>query len=159
MRWNPSASEYNREISALDSHRSVGLSRYVVGLDLGTTNCAMAYVDTDQSPWTIATFLIPQVVAPGQIEPRETLPSFLYQPALGEFAAGSLKLPWQKADPPEVVGQFARDHGTLVPGRMAASAKSWLCHSGVDRTADLLPWHASEDVRLMSPVAVSSRYL
>lgn len=119
----------------------------------------MAYVDTDHSPWSIETFPIPQIVAPGQIEARETLPSFLYQPALGEFDAGSLKLPWQKADPSDIVGQFARDHGTLVPGRMVASAKSWLCHPGVDRTADLLPWHASEDVRLMSPVAVSARYL
>src|SRR5262245_23442969 len=95
-------------------------SRYVVGLDLSTTNSALAYVDTEESPWRIATFLIPQVIAPGQIEPRETLPSFLYQPAKGEFPAGSLKLPWQKVDPTEIVGQFARDHGTLVPGRLVA---------------------------------------
>ncbi len=134
-------------------------SRYVVGLDLGTTNSALAYVDTDASPWSIETLAIPQIVAPGQIEARDGLPSFLYQPALGEFAAGSLRLPWQKADPPDIAGQFARDHGTAVPGRMVASAKSWLCHPGVDRTADLLPWHAAEDVRLMSPVAVSARYI
>lgn len=146
-------------MTAFDSHTAPAASRYVVGLDLGTTNSALAFVDTDRSPWTIETFSLPQVVAPGQIEARETLPSFLYQPALGEFAAGSLKLPWQKSDPSEIVGQFARDHGTLVPGRMVASAKSWLCHPGVDRTADLLPWHASEDVRLMSPVAVSARYI
>lgn len=134
-------------------------SRFVVGLDLGTTNSALAYVDTDASPWRIETFLIPQLVAPGQIEARETLPSFLYQPAAGEFAAGSLRLPWQTSDPAEITGQFARDHGTLVPGRLVASAKSWLCHPGVDRTADLLPWHGASDVRRLSPVAVSARYL
>ena len=138
---------------------SLALSRFVVGLDLGTTNSALAYVDTGESPWRITTCLIPQVVAPGQIEARETLPSFLYQPAAGEFPAGSLKLPWQKTDPAEIVGQFARDHGTLVPGRLVFSAKSWLCHPGVDRTADLLPWHGAGDVRRLSPVAVSARFL
>jgi hypothetical protein len=134
-------------------------SRYVVGLDLGTTNSALAYVDTEVTPWRIETFSIPQLVAPGQVEARETLPSFLYQPASGEFPAGSLRLPWQKDDPGEIVGQFARDHGTLVPGRLVASAKSWLSHSGVDRTADVLPWHGAPDVRRLSPVAVSARYV
>ncbi len=133
-------------------------SRFVVGLDLGTTNSAMAYVDTMERPRRIHTFAVPQVVAPGQIEARETVPSFHYQPASGEFAAESLRLPWpSKAD--YVVGHFARDHGTLVPGRMIASAKSWLCHTGVDRTADLLPWQGAEDVDRLSPVAVSARYL
>ena len=124
-------------------------SRFVVGLDLGTTNSAMAYVDTDETPRRICTFAIPQVVAPGQLEARDTLPSFHYQPASGEF--------------PErdgyIVGHFARDHGTLVPSRMISSAKSWLCHAGVDRTADLLPWQGAEDVERLSPVTASARYL
>jgi hypothetical protein len=134
-------------------------SRFVVGLDLGTTNSAMAYVDTEELPRRIHTFAVPQVVAPGQIEARDTLPSFHYQPATGEFAAGSMRVPWQKSDAGYFVGQFARDHGTLVPGRMISSAKSWLCHAGVDRTAELLPWQGAEDVERLSPVTVSARYL
>ena len=133
-------------------------SRFVVGLDLGTTNSAMAYVDTAESPRKIRTFAVPQVVAPSQIEARDTLPSFHYQPADGEFSEGALTLPWSNPHA-SIVGQFARDHGTVVPGRMIASAKSWLCHPGVDRTADLLPWHGEGDVKTLSPVMVSSRYL
>ncbi|MEN6406936.1 MAG: Hsp70 family protein [Thermoguttaceae bacterium] len=134
-------------------------SRYVVGFDLGTTNSAVTYVDTTQSPWRIQTFAVPQLVAPGQVEARETLPSFHYQPAAGELSAGALRLPWQKTDPAYAVGFFARDHGATAPGRLIASAKSWLCHSGVDRTAALLPWQGADDVERLSPVEVSSRYL
>lgn len=136
-------------------------SRFVVGLDLGTTNSAMAYVDTNETPRRIRTFAIPQVVVPGQIEARDTLPSFHYQPASGEFPDGSTRMPWPSVPsaPDSIVGHFARDHGTLVPGRLIASAKSWLCHNGVDRTADLLPWQGAEDVERLSPVAVSARYL
>lgn len=133
-------------------------SRYVVGLDLGTTNSAMAYVDTAERVRRIRTFSIPQVVAPGVVESRETLPSFHYEPANGEFPAHALELPWSDSQR-YVVGQFARDHGTLVPGRLISSAKSWLCHNGVDRNGDLLPWQGSEDVERLSPVAVSARYL
>ena len=133
-------------------------SRFIVGLDLGTTNSAMAYVDTAERVRRIQIFPVPQVVAPGLIESRDTLPSFHYQPAKGEFAAGALRLPWSEAGD-VVVGQFARDHGTLVPGRLISSAKSWLCHGGVDRNADLLPWQGTEDVERLSPVAVSARYL
>lgn len=136
-------------------------SRFVVGLDLGTTNSAMAYVDAHETPRRIRTFAIPQVVAPGQIEARDTLPSFHYQPASGEFPDDSTRMPWSNIPdaPAVVVGHFARDHGTLVPGRMISSAKSWLCHAGVDRTADLLPWQGAEDVERLSPIAVSARYL
>lgn len=133
-------------------------SRFVVGLDLGTTNSAMAYVDTNERPRRIRTFAVPQVVAPGQIEARETLPSFHYQPGIGEFPAKSLKLPWSTNED-HIVGHFARDHGTLVPGRMIVSAKSWLCHNGVDRTGELLPWQGAEDVDRLSPVTVSARYI
>lgn len=133
-------------------------SRFIVGLDLGTTNSAMAYLDTTEQPRRIHTFAVPQVVAVDQIESRETLPSFHYQPASGEFPDTSIRLPWKEA-PNYVVGHFARDHGMLVPGRMIASAKSWLCHPGVDRTADLLPWQGADDVERLSPVTVSARYL
>jgi molecular chaperone DnaK (HSP70) len=134
-------------------------SRFVVGIDLGTTNSAMAYVDTSAEPWRVETFAVPQLVAPGQVEAREVLPSFHYQPAGGELPAGALRLPWSNAEPGHTVGFFARDHGALVPGRLIASAKSWLCHGGVDRTADLLPWQGAEDVDRLSPVEVSARYL
>ena len=134
-------------------------SRYVVGVDLGTTNSAVTYVDTTESPWQVRTFAVPQLVAPGQIEARETLPSFHYQPATGEFRPEDLKLPWQQEPAGYFVGFFARDHGVVSPGRLIASAKSWLCHSGVDRLAPLLPWHGAADVDRISPVEASARYL
>ena len=134
-------------------------SRYVVGMDLGTTNSAVAYVDTHEPNWRVRDFPVPQLIGPNEIEARETLPSFHYQPAEGEFSAGALKLPWSQEEPDYVVGFFARDHGALVPGRMIASAKSWLSHTGVDRTTDLLPWHGAADVARLSPVAASARYL
>lgn len=134
-------------------------SRFVVGIDLGTTNSAVALVDTHQDPWRVETLPVWQLVAPAEVEQRETLPSFHYEPAAGEFAEEALKLPWSESPETYAVGFFARDHGAKVPGRLVASAKSWLCHSGVDRTAGLLPWHGAPDVSRVSPVEVSSRYL
>ena len=134
-------------------------SRFVVGIDLGTTNSAVCYIDTVDARWQIHTLAIPQVVAPGEVEARETLPSFHYEAAVGEFARGALRLPWDTTEPRYSVGIFARDHGGTVPGRMITSVKSWLCHSGVDRTAAILPWHSTADVERLSPVTVSSRYL
>jgi len=133
--------------------------RYVVGIDLGTTNSAVTYVDTDESPWRVRTFAVAQVVAPGVVERRETLPSFHYQPAEGEFGQRALRCPWHVDEPDHAVGFFARDQGAVVPGRLIVSAKSWLCHSGVDRTAELLPWHGAADVERLSPVEASARYL
>ena len=92
-------------------------SRYVVGFDLGTTNSAVCYVDTEEEPWRVRTFRVPQLVAPGQVEARESLPSFLYQPAPGELPADALRLPWHAEDGTHAVGFFARDHGATVPGR------------------------------------------
>jgi hypothetical protein len=143
-------------------------SRYVVGFDLGTTNSAVTYVDSTEEPWHVRVFAVPQLVAAGQVEARETVPSFHYQPAAGELPPAALRLPWTVAgvpgtpgrdEPPHIVGFFARDHGAVVPGRLISSAKSWLCHSGVDRTAALLPWHGAADVQRLSPVEVSARYL
>jgi len=134
-------------------------ARFVVGIDLGTTNSAVCYVDTHQRPWQIRTFPIPQLVAPGQVENREILPSFHYQPAPGEFPPGSVRLLWSEEEQKYIIGFFARDHGALVPGRLVSSAKSWLCHSGVDRTAKLLPWHAATDCEKISPIEASARYL
>ena len=131
-------------------------SRFVVGVDLGTTNSAVSFVDTQQSDWEIVTLRIPQLVAPFQIEERETLPSFHYQATEAEVSGGMLGLPWQDEKPGYGVGTLARDEGVSKPGRLIASAKSWLSHSGVDRTADLLPWQGDADVQQLSPVEASS---
>jgi molecular chaperone DnaK (HSP70) len=137
------------------------VSRYIVGIDLGTTNCVVAYVDTqiaDADHPSIQLLHIPQLVAPGDVEERDMLPSFLYLPSGREFPAGSLALPWAE-DLPFVVGTLARTRGAEVPGRLIASAKSWLCHVGVDRTAPILPWGGGEDLKKMSPLEVSAQYL
>ncbi len=143
-------------------------SRYVVGIDLGTTNSAVCYVDTHERHWRVQVLEIPQLVAPGQTEARDTLPSFHFQPP-GTSPKSKVQSPksqtnlgpWTLDLGPSapVVGFMAREYGSAAPGRLIASAKSWLCHTGVDRTADLLPWHAASDVERISPVEASSRYL
>src|SRR4051812_34538025 len=138
------------------------MSRYVVGIDLGTTNSALAYADTRESTpeatAPIKTLAIPQIVGLNDVAERPVLPSFLYLSSTKEFPAGSTDLPW-KSPPDRVVGAFARDHGAKVPGRLVSSAKSWLSHAGVDRRAALLPWAAADDVSRVSPVAASTAYL
>jgi hypothetical protein len=137
------------------------MPRYLVGIDLGTTNSALAYVDLAKKARArpdVQTFLVPQLVAPGEVSERPLLPSFLYLPGPHDLPTGATALPW---DPQakEVVGEFARQHGARVPGRLVSSAKSWLSHSGVDRSAALLPWGAPPDVPRLSPLDVSARYL
>ena len=134
-------------------------ARYVVGIDLGTTNSAVMYVDTQESPWQVRSFLVPQLVAPHQVEARETLPSFHFQSATPTAQEGALKLPWSQENRDTCVGVMARDEGTKTPSRLIASAKSWLCHSGVDRSAKLLPWQGAADVDRLSPVEASARFL
>ena len=139
---------------------SVTPSRYVVGIDLGTTNCSLAYVDTgagDDAPRP-TDLPIPQVVQPGVVEERPLLPSFLYLPGANELPAGSLKLPWD-ANRDYAVGEFARQQGSLVPTRLVSSAKSWLCHPGIDRRSAVLPWKAPDNARKLSPLEASVRYL
>lgn len=134
-------------------------ARFVVGLDLGTSNCALAFVDLDRGPGAVLEdFPIPQLQAPGVVGSEPTLPSAAYLPALGEFPEGSLRMPWEEVGG-MVVGEFARRHGSRVPGRLVVSAKSWLCHAGVDRTAPILPWGAPDDVVRVSPVEASAAYL
>jgi len=135
-------------------------SRFVVGIDLGTTNTALAYVDTSvpvdrARPEALG---IPQVVNPGEVAERPLLPSFLYLPGPGEVPAGSLNLPWSE-NLDYAAGEFARNFGGQVPTRLVASAKSWLCHPGVDRKANVLPWKAHDDARKISPLEASIRYL
>ena len=134
-------------------------TRFVVGIDLGTTNCALAYVDTGAGgDPKVQPFLIPQVVNPGEVADRALLPSNLYLPGPGEQPAGAMKLPWD-ADRDYAVGEFAKNFGAKVPTRLVSSAKSWLCHTGVDRKAAILPFRAGENDRRISPVDASVRYL
>ncbi len=138
------------------------MSRYVVGIDLGTTNCALAYADTQgmgaEAPVPLRALALPQVVGLNDVAERPVLPSFWYLPSDREFPPGALDLPWKKkAD--RVVGTFAREHGAKVPGRLVGSAKSWLSHPGVDRRAALLPWSAPADVARVSPVEAATAYL
>jgi hypothetical protein len=133
--------------------------RYVVGIDLGTTNSAIAFVDTaaGEAP-PIERMEIPQVVAPGQVDGRPTLPSFLFLAGGADVPEGALALPWAEARP-FAAGEWARSRGAEVPARLVSSAKSWLCHPGVDRTAPILPFGAGEDVDKISPVQAAARYL
>jgi molecular chaperone DnaK (HSP70) len=132
-------------------------ARYLVGIDLGTTNTACAYVDT-RAGRDVHVFDVPQLVAPAEVRPRPTLPSFLYLAGEHDLAPGSLALPWDAARP-WCVGELAREQGARVPGRLVSSAKSWLCHGAVDRTAAILPWGAGPDVPRVSPVEASARTL
>ena len=112
-------------------------SRYVIGIDLGTTHTVLSYVDTEAAadgPPQVQVLQVPQTVAPGAVEARANLPSFMYLASGHEFPAAALDLPWAKART-YTVGELARQQGSSVPMRMVSSAKSWLCHAGVDRTA------------------------
>jgi hypothetical protein len=138
-------------------------ARYVIGIDLGTTNSALAYaeIQADPDPFAPANVQlmpIPQLVNPGEVRDENLLPSFLYLPGGSDFPAGTLALPWDE-ERAFVVGQLAQKRGAENVGRLVSSAKSWLSHSGVDRTSALLPFRAPEGVAKISPVDASRRYL
>lgn len=134
--------------------------RYAIGIDLGTTHCALSYqrLDAEKGRGAQQAVLpVPQLTSPGTVESKQLLPSFLYLPTDSEFPAGSLALPWNKSAP--VAGELARTHGGKVPTRLVASAKSWLTHPTVDRRADILPWQAPPDVQRISPVDAAAKLL
>ena len=131
---------------------------FLIGIDLGTTNCAVAAVDTRRRDPRAETFRIPQLTAPGVVEPWPVLPSFLYFPEPDEVAGGGVALPWDP-HPAAIVGVLARERGALAPARQVASAKSWLAHPAVDRRAAFLPWGSTDAAPRMSPVEASARYL
>ncbi len=137
-------------------------SRYLIGVDLGTTNSVVAYYDSQtapgEGPSRTEVFDVAQVVAPGELRTVPALPSFLYFPTEAEIASGSLGLPWE-THPTAIAGVMARDQGALVPGRQVSSAKSWLCQGAIDRTADILPRDAEPTEPRISPVEASARYL
>ena len=133
------------------------MSAYLVGIDLGTSNTVVAYAAAGDD--AIRLLEIPQLTGPGEVAPQPLLPSVRYHPAAGELDPASLALPWAGAAEDAVIGRYARDLGARVPGRLVASAKSWLSHPGVDRSAAILPWGAPDDVAKVSPLAASASYL
>ena len=140
--------------------------RFVIGIDLGTTNCAVAYADLQgekDARANIRLFKIPQLTGPGEVSRLSVLPSFLYLPGAYDLSSEALQLPWGKAPcttgPSQFVGAFARDHGAKIPSRLVASAKSWLCHPHADRKARILPWGAGSDVYRVSPIQATAAYL
>lgn len=135
--------------------------RFSIGIDLGTTHCALAFVDigaSDGENTSYGVLDVPQLSAPGTVEQQPLLPSFLYLPHASELADGDLGLPWSDAQD-YAVGEFARARGALTPIRLVSSAKSWLCHPGVDRRAAILPSDAPPEVARVSPLEASTRYL
>ena len=138
------------------------MARYSIGIDLGTTNCAVSFLNLEDNKarGRDQTMLpIPQLTSTGTVEEKLLLPSFLYLPAAQEFPAGSTQLPWEVKNNDYFVGEFARSHGSKVPARLVSSAKSWLSHSGVDRLSAILPWMSPEGIPRISPVDVSASYL
>lgn len=138
------------------------MPRYAIGIDLGTTNCALAWVDLQRAARratpTVETFPITQWVAPGDVGAGPLLPSCLFAPVESEATAGAHGLPWGDCSG-WIVGTAARKEGAVVPSRLVTSAKSWLCHPGVDRRAPILPWHADETTPRLSPVEASALLL
>ncbi|UZE96330.1 Hsp70 family protein [Alkalimarinus alittae] len=143
--------------------------QYLIGIDLGTTNTVVAYADMQRplTPDNCQIFEIEQLVAAGEVAKRPLLPSFRYHPTKGELSESDLVLPWSGSVESElsgelsqvVVGEWARELGAKVDGRQVVSAKSWLSHPQVDRSADILPWAGAEGVDKVSPVLASSSYL
>jgi len=135
-------------------------AKYIVGIDLGTTNSALACCDATaaEQESRIEICSIPQLVNPNEVAERTLLPSFIYIPGEFDFPKGSLALPWEP-EPKFVIGELARKRGAESPNRLVASAKSWLGYGAVDRTAPILPWQAPEDVPKLSPVEASSQFL
>ncbi len=143
------------------------VAKYAVGIDLGTSNTVLAYAELQAensaggAPGPVKLFEVEQLVAPGSVSALPLLPSVRYQAGAGELAAADLQLPWrtEATAAPVVAGTLARQLGAQAPGRLVASAKSWLSHTGVDRLAPILPWGSPPDVPKVSPVEASASYL
>lgn len=139
-------------------------ARYAIGIDLGTTNCVVAKTElaldirvSEEAP-PVEVVSIPQLTKPGEVEIRNQLPSFLYQAHESELAETDIALPWT-TKPNALVGTIARHLGSKTPLRLVSSAKSWLCHGGIDRRAEFLPLNSPDDVAKISPLMSSVRYL
>jgi len=133
-------------------------ARWIVGIDLGTTHTALAAIDLQRAAGAspvVEVLELPQLVARGTLEARTLLPSFLY---FGHESEGALALPWD-AERRFAVGELARGRAAESPARVISSAKSWLCHDGVDRRGSILPLGAPDDIEKVSPVEATFRYL
>lgn len=135
-------------------------TKYSVGIDLGTTHCVLSYVDLtkDEDDIIQEVMAIPQLTSPGVVEDKKQLPSFLYLAHDAEIAEGTTTLPWT-AKPDYLVGEIARNLGSKTPIRLVASAKSWLCHAGVNCKEPILPSESPEDVDRISPFQATKSYL
>ncbi len=133
-------------------------AKYILGIDLGTTNSVLAYAATDTEEPEVRLLPVPQLVSAGTTEARTSLPSFAHLAAEHELGSGSFDLPWAK-DQDFAVGELARQRAAEAPDRTVGAAKSWLCHHRVDRRQPILPWNAPTDVSKISPVVTSQRYL
>lgn len=137
------------------------MPKYTVGIDLGTTHCVLSYADLanlEQDEFSQQVMPIPQLTAPGTVEDKLQLPSFIYQTHAAELAEGAAVLPWT-SKPQHLVGEIARNMGSKTPIRLVSSAKSWLCHSGVDCKSPILPSDAPEEVERISPFQATVAYL
>lgn len=134
-------------------------ARYIVGIDLGTTNIVVSFCDLLDEQHEIKIFHIPQFVAPGEIAFKDTLPAFCYFPNKKMLEEKQFVLPWEE-QPNYVIGFHARNSGAESPSHFISSVKSWLCHPGVDRRGKILPWGISDDTCLkVSPLEVTANYL
>src|SRR3954453_3852561 len=132
-------------------------ARFSLGIDLGTSNCVMALTDLENNRTEVLP--VPQILAPNQMGEKPTLASATYLPHPEEFAPGSFRLPWSASEESGIVGQFARDHGALVPDRLTTSAKSWLSNPHIDPKQRTLPWRSDSVEEKLSPFECSRRYL
>jgi len=136
-------------------------ARYSVGIDLGTTHCVLSSVDltlSEDEDVAQQVMSIPQLTSPGVVDEKNQLPSFLYQAHEDELAENDMVLPWTD-EPETTVGELARKLGSKTPIRLVSSAKSWLCHSGVDCRSKILPVEAPEEIDRVSPLQASIYYL
>jgi len=139
-------------------------ARYSIGIDLGTTHCVLSYLDLTKATADpteeveVSVMSIPQLSQPGLIEEKKQLPSFIYRAHDSELNEDDITLPW--SDEPDVIaGSIARELGSKTPIRLVSSAKSWLCHGGIDRHADILPAGSPEEVSKISPLTATVEYL
>ncbi len=133
-------------------------ARFVVGIDLGTTNSVVAVADLEAEQPEVHLLEIPQLIAPSTIENRQSLPSFLYLATEDDQQGGKLDLPWSQGQT-FAAGEWARRQSADTPDRTVGAAKSWLSHHKADRQGPILPWNAPDDVAKVSPVEASRRYL
>lgn len=133
-------------------------TEFAVGIDLGTTNSVLAYSSMDSEDADIQLLPIPQLVAPGTVDAKKALPSFLYIPTETEKTGKAFALPWED-HPAVTTGELAHKQAADLPARTVVSAKSWLCHNRVDRHEPILPWGAGEDIPKVSPVSAAQQYL